>query len=289
MRLVWGRIAGCGTCAGGFLNGWRSGSCVSVLVHGKHRFMEIYYKCADITAKYLFKQRESALPCPKYTSWDPVFATVPVLWRIRHLSVAIMDRASIPSPTKTQHKDPYPAIDPTLPHLSQSGRVVLVTGSSSGIGYFIARAFAKAGAAAIVLTGRQETSLNDAADTLREQHPKTKIIAKVLDIADSLAVEQLWKSLDQDNIVIHVLVLSAARVQKPGPILEVGHAEILADFATNIGGNMVCTEIFYHQRQRNKDTKLVSKICVVLRYCFQSTYTPITGSSQRVEQSHPFL
>ncbi|KAK3191219.1 hypothetical protein K4F52_002809 [Lecanicillium sp. MT-2017a] len=167
-----------------------------------------------------------------------------------------MDRAPIPSPTKTQHKVPYPAIDPTLPRLSQSGRAVLVTGSSSGIGYFIARAFAKAGAAAVVLTGRQETSLNDAADTLREQYPNTKIIAKVLDIADSLEVEQLWKSLDEDNIVIHVLVLSAARVQKPGPILEVGRAEILADFATNIGGNMVCTELFYHQSQRNKDTKL---------------------------------
>ncbi len=176
-----------------------------------------------------------------------------------HVKLVTMDRVPIPSPAKTQHKQPYAAIDPLLPQLSQSGRVVLVTGSSSGIGFFIARAFAKAGAAAVVLTGRQETALHEAADTLRQQYPGTKFLAKVLDIADSSAVEQLWKSLDQDNIVIHVLVLSAARVQKPGPMLQVGHEEIIADFATNIGANMLCTERFYHQKQRSKDTKLVSR------------------------------
>lgn len=36
--------------------------------------------------------------------------------------------------TKGIYRDAYPTIDPTRPELSQSGKVVMVTGASKGIG-----------------------------------------------------------------------------------------------------------------------------------------------------------
>lgn len=37
--------------------------------------------------------------------------------------------------TKSMHRDVYPAVDPTNPSLSASGKVVIVTGASGGLGY----------------------------------------------------------------------------------------------------------------------------------------------------------
>ena len=36
--------------------------------------------------------------------------------------------------TKKLYRDQYPAIDPTLPSLSQRGKVIVITGASSGLG-----------------------------------------------------------------------------------------------------------------------------------------------------------
>lgn len=36
--------------------------------------------------------------------------------------------------TKTTHRDPYPAISPTNPSNSQSGKIIIITGASSGLG-----------------------------------------------------------------------------------------------------------------------------------------------------------
>lgn len=48
-----------------------------------------------------------------------------------------MDVNAFTSPfqlTKSMHRDIYPALDPTNPHLSASGKVVLITGAGGRIG-----------------------------------------------------------------------------------------------------------------------------------------------------------
>ncbi|KAI1196821.1 hypothetical protein F5X97DRAFT_200997 [Nemania serpens] len=158
----------------------------------------------------------------------------------------------------TRHHEPYPAIDPSRPELSQAGRAVLVTGSSSGIGFYIARGFAKAKAATVILTGRREETLTTAVESLASQYPETRFVGKVIDIADSQEVDRLWTDFDNEGLVIDVLVLSAARIQfDKTPLLERGHAEVLADYATNVGSSLQFVDRFYHQKKRSPGQKLV--------------------------------
>jgi hypothetical protein len=52
------------------------------------------------------------------------------------MSVLNVDMFTAPySLTKTYHRDIYPAVDPTNPELSASGKVIVVTGAAGGVGF----------------------------------------------------------------------------------------------------------------------------------------------------------
>lgn len=76
-----------------------------------------------------------------------------------------------------------------LPPVSLAGRVVLVTGSSQGVGEGIARAAAEAGAAGICITGRNEARAEAVAASLRASG--TRAHAVVADLADPDACRRL--------------------------------------------------------------------------------------------------
>lgn len=158
----------------------------------------------------------------------------------------------------TRHYGPYPAIDPSRPELSQLGRAVLVTGSSSGIGFYIARAFAKAKAATVILTGRQEKTLNEAVESLASEYPETRFVGRVFDVANSQEVERMWNDFDNEGLLINVLVLNAARIQfEKTPLLDRGHVEVVADYTTNVGSSLQFVDRFYRQKKRTPAQKLV--------------------------------
>jgi NAD(P)-dependent dehydrogenase (short-subunit alcohol dehydrogenase family) len=155
------------------------------------------------------------------------------------------------------HREPYAAISPSRAQLSQKGKVVLVTGSSSGIGFAIARAFGKASAAKVILTGRHRGPLDTAVATLSKESPQTTFIAYLNDASDTTSVEDLWKQFDAEGLVVDILVLNVARVQPAGSILEIGYKEVAADLATNANSIAAFTHLFYHQSKRDTSKKLV--------------------------------
>ena len=111
-----------------------------------------------------------------------------------------------------------------------TGQVALVTGSSRGIGLAAAHALGRQGAT-VVLNGRDEQKLAEAAQSLQAQGIKTHIAAfDILDIDQSLAaVDAVSKSLGK----IDILFANAA-IQHREPLLSYPRQE----FERIISGNL---------------------------------------------------
>ncbi|GAW05383.1 short-chain dehydrogenase reductase [Lentinula edodes] len=173
--------------------------------------------------------------------------------------------------TKTHHHDTYPAISPTKPSLSQTGRAVLITGGSGGIGFEIAQSFAKAGASKIIIVGRRNAVLDAAAAKLREEFKDstTEFIARQGDIGDDASISSLWDFLNSRNIFVRVLVLNAAHVS-PWLLdtLKMDKREIMEGFDVNIGGNFLMTVKFVNQPLRPAGQQLnlinVSTLMIII-------------------------
>ncbi|KAE9395774.1 short-chain dehydrogenase/reductase [Gymnopus androsaceus JB14] len=143
--------------------------------------------------------------------------------------------------TPTYHKDTYPSISPTKPTLSQTGKTILITGGGGGIGFEIARSFAKASASRIIIIGRRAGFLDEALIKLREDFP-------VADIASETSIASLWELLHSQNILVHVLVLNAAHISPiASETLSLTKNELMAAFDTNVGGNFLMSANFIKQ------------------------------------------
>jgi NAD(P)-dependent dehydrogenase (short-subunit alcohol dehydrogenase family) len=145
------------------------------------------------------------------------------------------------------HRAPYPAIAPSRPELTQAGKTILVTGGNAGIGYAIAKAFAQASAANVIILGRSAERTKDAAAQLASVNPHTKITGLTCDVSSAEAVTELWGTLDKDQIVVDVLVLNAVKISAQKPLLEAGTDDIWKDFDMNVRAQLQMTERFYKQ------------------------------------------
>ena len=161
--------------------------------------------------------------------------------------------------TKTHHRDTYPAISPTKPSLSQAGKTVLITGGVSGIGFEIARSFAKASAARIIITSRRASALETAVQKLRAEFLSsgTEFSTQQADIGNDSSVIDLWSSLDSQGIFVHVLILNGAHATPFGPdSLSMDKRDLMEGFDINVGGNFLMSSKFVKQRLRPEGQQL---------------------------------
>lgn len=93
-------------------------------------------------------------------------------------------------PNISEHHTQYPAIDPsTTLKGSAGGKVVLISGASSGIGRATAVAFAQAGARAVYILARSEEALKETTALVRQANPETACVYRLCDVTDEAQVK----------------------------------------------------------------------------------------------------
>ncbi|KAI0041115.1 NAD-P-binding protein [Auriscalpium vulgare] len=114
----------------------------------------------------------------------------------------------------TLHHDIYPTIDPTalFEQQSFSGKVVLITGASRGIGRETALYYARAGAS-LVLVGRQQSTLDDSKAVVLKAVPSARVLVCVADVADVERAGEIVAETVKTFGKLDVLVANAGTVR----------------------------------------------------------------------------
>lgn len=121
------------------------------------------------------------------------------------------------------------------------GKVVLITGAGRGIGYGIAKAFAKEGAN-LVITGRTEKTIMAVKEKFEERY-KIKVLPITADGADEKQVENVIAQIKKKYGKLDTLI-NNAQTSKSGLMLE-QHTK--ADFDLAIGSGLYAT--FFYMRE----------------------------------------
>jgi hypothetical protein len=177
---------------------------------------------------------------------------------IEQLFNAVLPQKNV---TPNTHREPYPAVSPSRPELSQAGRAILVTGGGTGVGYSIAQSFVRAAADTVIIIGRRQDVIAEAAASLEKEAKSvgtnTKIISRSMDATDLAKVDALWKDLAAQGITVDVYVANAAKFSDGKSILELGFDEVWSQIETNAKSPLYITEKFCGQPG---DKKKVSNI-----------------------------
>jgi NAD(P)-dependent dehydrogenase (short-subunit alcohol dehydrogenase family) len=113
------------------------------------------------------------------------------------------------------------------------GKVAIVTGGGAGIGYAIARAFAREGAR-VAIAGRTEATLTQAARTIEAESGRP-VLPIAADVADAGDCERLIATTAEQLGAVNILVNNAALFAVL-PLIEVEAAEAARFFAVNAIG-----------------------------------------------------
>jgi NAD(P)-dependent dehydrogenase (short-subunit alcohol dehydrogenase family) len=138
--------------------------------------------------------------------------------------------------TKTLHNDVYPLIDPTKSNLSQTSKVVLITGAGRGIGRSIALQYARSGVACIILCARTTSQLDEVEVSIKQISSSIKVRKFTLDITDAAQVSIVAKTVKQEEGRLDILVNNAAVGEAWVPITESNPEEWWKSWEVGIKG-----------------------------------------------------
>ncbi|KAL4748731.1 hypothetical protein BDW72DRAFT_195472 [Aspergillus terricola var. indicus] len=140
-----------------------------------------------------------------------------------------------PSLTSTWHNESYSAISPLRPELSAAGKTVVIIGAGGGIGRATALSFIRAGAARIILIGRDTAKLEETQKAL-----SCKSAVYSVSVTDQEALNRVAAAVG----TWEVLVLSAGFLSKPAALKDSSADEWWESFETNVKGSMIAAKAF---------------------------------------------
>ncbi|KAG6274567.1 hypothetical protein E4U48_002550 [Claviceps purpurea] len=174
---------------------------------------------------------------------------------------------SVPRPTKTYHSTSYDRIS-TRHGFNGTGKTVLITGGSSGIGLNIAKAFAGAGVARIAILSRSQATQLTAKAELEAAYPSTSILFFEASILDT----DRFASVLEELAGVHVLVLCAAAIHARVPLAELSGNDVQHVFDTNSVSTVNLARLYVASPGRDKTILHVSSAAAQMRAPLRSVY-----------------
>ncbi len=158
------------------------------------------------------------------------------------------------------------------------GKRALITGSSSGIGFALARALGQAGAS-LVLNGRNAAKLGEAVMQLQSEGLNAQ--ASSFDVTDSVAVSQAVDALEASGQTIDILVNNAG-MQIRNPLHEFEDADWHTLMKTNLDSVYLVGKAVAKKMIARKQGKIIN-ICSVQSELGRPGIAPYTASKGAVK------
>jgi 3-oxoacyl-[acyl-carrier protein] reductase len=141
--------------------------------------------------------------------------------------------------------------------LGLAGRVVLVTGSSKGIGFAIAQAFACEGCK-VVLNARNASGVESAAAEIHKTAPSAAIHTVASDVAAPGGAERAVAETVSHFGAIHVLVNNAGGIGRFAEFVELSDQEWLDVFQLNVMSAVRASRAALPHMQRQKWGRIIN-------------------------------
>jgi NAD(P)-dependent dehydrogenase (short-subunit alcohol dehydrogenase family) len=137
---------------------------------------------------------------------------------------------------------------------NQKGRVAIVTGSSSGIGYETARVLANKNAAVIIAVRNMEKG-NKAAQKIKNQYPDAHVTVMELDLANLESVRKFAANFKREHSRLDLLINNAGVMMPPYSKTADGFE---LQFGTNHLGHFLLTGLLIDLIIKTKDSRIVN-------------------------------
>lgn len=168
---------------------------------------------------------------------------------------------------------------------SQRGRIVLITGGTSGMGFEDAKALAAAGAR-VVIAARNPQRGQDAIDRIEAAVPEARVQFERVDLSDLSSVRALSQRLAATLPRLDVLINNAAIMAPPERGLSVDGLEM--QFATNYAGHFVLTAELLPLLRKSASPRVVTVSSIAVHrgaihfddLQFKQAYEPMAAYAQ---------
>jgi gluconate 5-dehydrogenase len=156
---------------------------------------------------------------------------------------------------------------------SLKGKNILITGSSRGIGYTLARGLGQAGST-IILNGRQLQTVEKAAVRLKKMGIRT--VQSVFDVSDEKSIIQEVEKILQETGAVDILINNAGMTIR-GPLEDFKREDWQRIIDINLTGAFLTAKAVVKGMIKRKAGKIIN-ICSIQSDLARPTIAPYTAS-----------